>query len=63
MEFSLEELIDIINKRLEKGYIVDEKANLPGANPLSPAYNDGADMMAKYLKDWFAWYFETGEKL
>lgn len=61
--FSLEELIAIINGRLEKVYINDEKAGTPGANPLIHAYNDGADMMAKYMKDWFIYYYETGEKL
>lgn len=45
---TLEEVVEIVNKRL--GFVWMENYK---ENPLVASYNDGADMMAKYMKDYF----------
>lgn len=48
-ELTMQELIDIVNGRLDHVHMDN-----PKDNPLVTSYNDGADMMAKYIKDYFA---------
>ena len=47
---TMDEFITIVNGRLEHAHIGDSKDN-----PLVDSFNNGADIMADYIKDYFAY--------
>jgi len=51
---TLAEVVEIVNGRLDHVHMEN-----PKNNPLVTSYNDGADMMAKYIKDYFMNEFDS----
>ena len=54
---TLEEMVDIINGR-EKAATMDTIMSNGKENPLCVQYNNGVNMMAKYMRDWFGNKFD-----